>query len=173
MFQWHHWELQVLLYALATAPCSLFSLGTAATWHGTGTEGSMLVVLRLRAGRCLCFVSGDKLWCIWGDGVGCGAGRDVRREARAGSGCDRKVGFAWRGRVLGGRGLKRESGSTAQPHHPGDAELVGLNHGLGSSSPRGARPQHRCHGQICCAWTGPLGTGAPSCCPGRSVPLGH
>lgn len=172
-FQSYHWELQVLLYALATVPSSPFSLGTAATQPGVGTGGSKLVGFRLRAGRCLYFVSGDKPCCMWGGGAGCGAGRDVWREARAGSGRDRKVGFAWRGRVLSRRALKRESGSTAQLHPSGDTALVGLNHGLGSSSPRGARPQHRCRGQTCRAWMGPLGTGAPSCCPGRSVPLGH
>ncbi|XP_039417041.1 immunoglobulin lambda-1 light chain-like isoform X2 [Corvus cornix cornix] len=124
-------------------PSSPFSLGTAATQPGLGTGASVLLGFRLRAGRCPRFVPGDKPCCIWGGGAGCGAGRDVRREAQAGSGRDRRVGFAWRGRVLGGQGLKRESGSTAQPHHSGDTELVGLNHGLGPSSPRGARPQHR------------------------------
>ena len=73
----------------------------------------------------------------------------------------------------GERGFKRESGSTAQPRRCRDAELVRSRRGLGPSPPRGARPQLRCHGQTRCAWPGPLGTAALSCCPGRAVLVGH
>ncbi|RLV62848.1 hypothetical protein DV515_00018880, partial [Chloebia gouldiae] len=121
-----------------------------------------LLLLGVSAGGFQAQSWGVSLLCVWGQALlhlgwwgWVWSGRGVRREARAGSGRDRRVGFAWRGRVLGGRGLKRESGSTAQPHHSGDAELVGLNHG------------HRCLGQTHCACAGPWGTGTPSCCPGR------
>jgi len=72
-------------------------------------------------------------------------------EAWGGCGPERGVRFAWRGRALDRRGLKRESGSAKHLHRRGDAELVGSRHGLGPSPPRGAHPQLRCPGQTRCA----------------------
>ena len=54
-------------------------------------------------------------------------------------------------------------------------ELLPVHPALGwpcPSPPRGARPQLRCHGQTHCARPGPLGTGAPSRCPGKAVLVG-